>query len=75
MQARLIAVVSALVTAVCLEQTAWASQKKTVICDGILAGIESETNRSSPTAVVYDHTDESTGILAFLILAAFGTGR
>jgi hypothetical protein len=59
MHARLIAVVSALVTAVCIEQTAWAAQKKTVVCDGILAEIELETNRSFPTAVVYDHTDES----------------
>jgi len=59
MQVRLIPVVFALVTAICLQQTAWAAQKKTVICDGILAEIELETNRSFPTAVVYDHTDKS----------------
>jgi hypothetical protein len=58
MQTRLIAVVFALVTAMCIEQTAWAAEKKTVVCDGILAEIELETNRSFPTAVVDDHTDE-----------------
>lgn len=52
MQVRLIPVVFALVTAICLQQTAWAVRKKTVICDGILAEIELETNRSFPTAVV-----------------------
>ena len=56
---RLIAVVSALVTVICLEKTAWAAQKKTVICDGILAEIELHTNRSFPMALVYDHTAES----------------
>jgi hypothetical protein len=71
MHDRLIAVVSALVTMVCLEQTVCAAQKETVICDGILAEIELETNRSFPTAVVYDHTDESNiGENAFNV--AFG---
>jgi hypothetical protein len=45
-QGRRIAVVSALVTVICLEETTWAAQKKTVICDGNLAEIELQTNRS-----------------------------